>query len=65
MMNMMWFVRAARWARNPPSPKRVKLVFTVIAIAVAIAALGHYGFWPDWAVLERNSMRLPAVKPLN
>ena len=30
-MNLRWMVRAAKWARNPPSEKMVKLVFGIIA----------------------------------
>ncbi|MDN3711083.1 hypothetical protein QWZ10_03275 [Paracoccus cavernae] len=53
MNNLNWLIRASRWVRNPPSEKRVILVFSVIAIGLAIAGLEYFGFWPDWATLER------------
>ena len=53
MLSPRHLMRAKRWAQNPPSAKRVKLVFGAIAIALAIIALEHYGFWPEWAKAER------------
>lgn len=58
MMNFHWLIRAARWARNPPSPKMVKLVFAIIALGLALVALEKLGLWPDWATLERRPGRL-------
>ncbi|MGO4854808.1 hypothetical protein [Phaeovulum sp. W22_SRMD_FR3] len=52
-MNFLWFVRAARWARNPPSPGRVKLVFAVILLGLVIFGLDRAGLWPDWARMEK------------
>lgn len=49
---MNWLMRAALWARNPPSPKMVKLVFGVIAIVIVIVVIEKLGFWPEWATLE-------------
>lgn len=53
MNNLNWLVRAARWVRNPPSPKMVKLVFGIVAAGIAMALLQHFGLWPDWATMER------------
>ena len=47
-----WLLRAVRWARNPPSEKRVKLVLAVIAICVAIWGLEQLFGFPDWLVPE-------------
>lgn len=58
MHNMMWLVRAARWVRNPPSAKMVKLVFGIIAAGLAIVAIEKLGYWPDWATMER-APRMP------
>lgn len=58
-MNMIWLLRAAKWARNPPSAKRVKLVIAVIAIGLALLALEKLGWWPDWATQDQRPHRLP------
>jgi hypothetical protein len=53
----VWLLRASRWARNPPSEGRVKLVFGVIAICLLI--VGHewtFG-WPDWLTVNRISAK--------
>jgi hypothetical protein len=42
----------AQWARNPPSPARVKLVLAVIALCLAIVAIERWVGWPDWMSLE-------------
>ncbi|MFI0395938.1 hypothetical protein [Paracoccus jiaweipingae] len=54
MNNLNWLVRAARWVRNPPSPRMVKLVFAIILAGLALLALEKAGMWPDWARVERN-----------
>ncbi|AGT08143.1 hypothetical protein [Paracoccus aminophilus] len=62
MNNLNWLLRAVQWARNPPSEKRVILVLVVIAICLAIVGLQHFGFWPDWATMDRpRGMR--AIRP--
>lgn len=57
-MNYRWLLRASKWARRPPSERRVKLVLVVIAIALAIIALEKLGLWPDWATMDRRPDRL-------
>lgn len=52
-MNPIWLLRMSRWARNPPSAARVKLVFGVVIAAGVIWGLDWLGFWPDWATAER------------
>tara|TARA_R110002049_G_scaffold23545_10_gene83727 strand:+ start:117384 stop:117557 length:174 start_codon:yes stop_codon:yes gene_type:complete len=52
-MNPIWLLRMSRWARNPPSLKRVLLVFGVIALALIIGGIEWMGWWPDWATAER------------
>ena len=46
-MNLNWLFRMSQWARNPPSIKRVKLVFAVVAGLLVIYGLEHFGLWPD------------------
>jgi hypothetical protein len=52
-MNPIWLMRMSQWARKPPSIKKVKLVFGVIALALIIAGIEWMGWWPDWATAER------------
>ena len=51
-MNYTWLLRAVRWARNPPSEKRVLLVLAVVAICLAIWGLEQLFGFPDWLVPE-------------
>jgi len=46
-------LRMSRWARNPPSPKRVRFVLVIIAICLLIYAIERTGWWPDWATAQR------------
>lgn len=48
MNNLRYFLRMARWARKPPSAGRVKLVFGVILLCVALFAVEHLIGWPAW-----------------
>lgn len=60
MNNMIWLMRAAKWVRNPPSPKMVKLVFAIIAAGLAMLAMEKLGMWPDWATMEHGrGTRIP------
>lgn len=54
MLDPRLLMRARLWVRNPPSTKRVKLVFAAIAIALVVIGLEHFGYWPDWARTERT-----------
>jgi hypothetical protein len=45
---MKWFLRMSRWARNPPSPERVKLVLIVVALCFGLFAVEYIWGWPDW-----------------
>jgi hypothetical protein len=52
-MNPIWLMRMARWARNPPSSRRVIMVCAVIGVAATIWGIEALGWWPDWATTER------------
>jgi hypothetical protein len=54
-MNTNWFLRMARWARNPPSEGRVKLVLGVVALCVALVVIEKFVGWPDWLTVNRIS----------
>jgi len=51
-MNPLHLLRMSRWARNPPSLRRVKLVFGIVAVALIIVGIEWQGWWPDWATTE-------------
>lgn len=57
-MNPIWLMRMSQWARNPPSTKRVKLVFAVLALAFVIFGIEWLGWWPDWATTDRIPRRV-------
>ncbi|MCF3974911.1 hypothetical protein [Paracoccus salsus] len=60
MNNLIWLLRASKWARHPPSAKMVRLVLAIIAAAIALIALEKLGWWPDWARVENGrGVRLP------
>ena len=51
-MNWMQLLRMARWARNPPSEARVKLLLGLVAICLGIYAVERWIGWPGWMTLE-------------
>lgn len=57
MMDPRWLLRMSHWARNPPSAKRVIVVFAIIAAALAVGLIEWLGYWPDWATAERIPRR--------
>ncbi|GHE95433.1 hypothetical protein GCM10016455_15150 [Aliiroseovarius zhejiangensis] len=56
-MNPRWFMRMAKWARHPPSAKRVKLVFAVVAICAALVIYEMLFGTPDWMQMEPLRLR--------
>lgn len=52
-MNPRHFLRMSRWARKPPSDRRVKLVFGIIALCLMIWGIEALGLWPDWATGQK------------
>ncbi|RBW53441.1 hypothetical protein DS909_14510 [Phaeobacter gallaeciensis] len=55
LMNMRHLLRMSRWARNPPSEKKVIMVFAIIAFCLILFGIEYAGFWPDWA--KTNSLK--------
>lgn len=47
-MNPRLLLRAAKWARRPPSARRVLLGLVVIALCLGLAGLEWAGLLPDW-----------------
>ncbi|MBU3029787.1 hypothetical protein [Paracoccus marinaquae] len=59
MNNLIWLLRASKWARNPPSARMVRLVLAIVALAIAIVVLEKMGWWPDWAKMEQGRAPRP------
>lgn len=51
-MNIRHFLRMSKWARNPPSERRVKFLFGVILACLVIAGIEYLGWWPEWARVQ-------------
>ncbi|MDA5094899.1 hypothetical protein O2N63_12465 [Aliiroseovarius sp. KMU-50] len=47
-MNLRQFLRMSKWARNPPSEKRVKLVLGVVALCLLLVGYEYVFGTPDW-----------------
>jgi hypothetical protein len=52
-----WLIRMYKFARNPPSQARVKLVLGVIVACFALGGIEWLGLWPEF--LQVN----PRIKP--
>lgn len=50
-MTLRLFLRAALWARRPPSARRVVLGLAVLALCLGLVALERAGLLPGWAGL--------------
>lgn len=59
-MNFRHLMRMNKWALNPPSEARVKLVFGIVAACLVLVLIEKFIGWPDMLTLEpqrRNPMR--------
>ncbi|WP_171129216.1 MULTISPECIES: hypothetical protein [unclassified Ruegeria] len=56
-MNPRHLLRMSKWARRPPSERRVKLVFGMLLACGVLAGIQYLGWWPDWATLEPAKFR--------
>ncbi len=54
-MNPRWLLMMKRWAQNPPSPAKIKLMAAVLAICLMFWGIEQIWGWPDW--LTVNKMR--------
>ncbi|MBE9605801.1 hypothetical protein IAI18_13105 [Acetobacteraceae bacterium H6797] len=50
-------IRLAMWWRNPPSPKRMKLILAVVAICLVIVLIEHLFGRPEWMHVEKVPIR--------
>ncbi len=55
---MIWLFRMKRWVQNPPSPRRIKLVFGVVGVCLVLFLIERYIGWPDWATIENRPSRV-------
>ncbi len=53
-MDPRWLLRAARWARHPPSARRVYLVLAVVALCLVLYAIDQLFGWPAWLTPNRG-----------
>lgn len=53
-MNLNWLLRMAKWARNPPSPARVKLVLGVVGVCFLLWGVELIWGWPEWLTVNRK-----------
>jgi hypothetical protein len=47
-MTLRWLLRAVRWAQNPPSAARVRLVLGVILFCLLLVGVEWLWGWPEW-----------------
>lgn len=47
MLNPRQILRMTRWARHPPSSRRVKMVIAVFALVLLIAGIERFVGWPE------------------
>lgn len=59
---MLHFLRMAKWVRHPPSWRRVKLVFAVIALCLVLVALERLFGWPEALSPERVPRGVPILR---
>lgn len=52
-MNPRWLLMAKRWAQNPPSMGRVKLVVGIIVVCLLVVGAEKLGVTPDWMAADR------------
>lgn len=51
-MNLHHLLRMSKWARNPPSEKRVKLVVGIVVICLILFAIERFIGVPEWLQME-------------
>ena len=57
-MNPIWFLRMAKWVRQPPSRRTMAIWAVVIALCLAIAGAEWLWGWPEWLTVNTRP-RLP------
>ena len=52
-MNPIWFMRAKRWAQNPPSMKKVMFVAGIVAVCLILYGIETFIGWPEGLTADR------------
>ena len=52
-MNTRWLIRMVRLARNPPGPKRIRVMLVIAALIGGVLVVEHTIGWPQWARVNR------------
>ena len=50
--NPRQMLRMSRWARNPPSAQRVKMVAGIIVFCLLLFAIERIFGWPEWLTVD-------------
>ncbi|MBN2907265.1 MAG: hypothetical protein JXJ18_11200 [Rhodobacteraceae bacterium] len=53
-MRISWLLRMSRWARNPPSEGRVKLVLGIVVLCLLLALFERLFGWPAWLTVNSS-----------
>ncbi|MEO1137896.1 MAG: hypothetical protein AAFW87_00430 [Pseudomonadota bacterium] len=56
-MNPRWLFRMARWAQSPPSERRVKFIFAIIAVCLVVFGVEYFFGLPDWMRVDPKAGR--------
>ena len=51
-MNILHLLRMSKWAKRPPSAKRVKLVFGIVLLCLILFAIERWIGVPEWLEIE-------------
>lgn len=52
-MNLIWLLRAKRWAQNPPSLKKVMFVGGIVAVCLVLYGIEAIWGWPNALSVDR------------
>lgn len=62
MLNPRQILRMSRWARRPPSMRRVVAFLGVLAASLIIVGAEHLGLLPDF-MTDQSRVSVPKVQP--
>ena len=57
-MNLRHLMRMSRWARNPPSAARVKLMAAIVVFCLLLYAIERWIGWPEALTTSMTRGRL-------
>lgn len=62
-MNTRWLIRMSKWARRPPSARRVAMMLAVVAASLIMAGIEKAGFWPEALSVDPKAQKTPHKLP--